>query len=124
MSVVSEIMSKYVFVTGRFDYADEFYCEVLGVFTEKEWEDKKAVVEAYFKKPGAKTVEIYFGTNEAIEVEYYQGWLSNFIVKKIKEPEAKLLAKLFGQGPNKEVSCTFGTGDGVFDTSRFTNEEE
>jgi hypothetical protein len=105
---------KYLLVTGNIDYADEFYCEMFGVFTEDEWNELCKKTKKFFKNHSE--VECYFGTNEQLIFEDYAHWVGSFKKKEISKEEADFLKKTFGD--------TFGTGSNAFDIHEQEEEDD
>lgn len=111
---------KYLLVTAIIDYADEFNCEMFGIFTDEQWKSLCDKTKKFFNKfeeglDGEETdetysesgeVEAYFGTNEALIFSDYKSWLKNFDKKEITKEQYDFLNKNFGK--------TWGTGSEAF----------
>jgi hypothetical protein len=105
-------------ITAKIDYADEFDCEMFAVMSKTDWDDYVETVSGYltelernFEKENewdSISVEVGFGTNEAIVFTGRDDWFDSFTVTEITQEEAKFLTKNFGKN--------FGTGSsGVFE---------
>lgn len=92
-------------VVGSCDFADEFDCEFLKLFTQEEWDALNSAVKEKFK--GHKPVEICFGTNEFLTIRDYDDWRSCFTVEEISDSTYNELSGIF--------VVEFGTGSGIFD---------
>ncbi len=75
------------------NYADEFDVYGFEVMTLKEWSGFKEAVKQVFES--RDEVEIYFGTNEAIEFTSYDNVMSSFKVTEIDNYEARTFQKHF-----------------------------
>jgi hypothetical protein len=78
------------------NWADELDVEGFMLWTEEKWNEHLSKVKEYFEK-SPHTVEMYFGTNEAIEYDNFEEYKRSFEVKKITPEEAKTLKKLFDE---------------------------
>ncbi len=108
---------KNLLVKASIDYADEFDCKMFGVFTEEKWNEVCENAKKRFAGDSSEddsedddsedsgTVEIYFGTNEALEFDSYNQWFKKMKITEISADEAEFLKKHFGK--------TFGTGSGA-----------
>ena len=130
------VTKNYVFVKASVCWADEFDCEMIGVFTKDNWDKKVQAVKDLFAKrkvakedkeyewePDYKPVTIYFGTNEELEITSAKDWIDECEVTPINEIQAKTLALLF-DADNKNHEFTFGTGSGFFDIVERVKEDE
>jgi crotonobetainyl-CoA:carnitine CoA-transferase CaiB-like acyl-CoA transferase len=110
---------KYLLLTAEIDYADEFYCEMFGVFTDEQWKALCEKTKKFFDGDAEKEddeeddeygygndTEVYFGTNEALNFSDYKDWLQNFKKKEITKAQYDFLKDTFGK--------TWGTGSGAF----------
>jgi hypothetical protein len=77
------------------DWADEFTVNGFRVMTESQWEDHKRLVR---KKKEDSHIEVYFGTNEALEWEGAEEYIDSFSITEITDEEADVLKRFFGQG--------------------------
>jgi len=82
-------MTKLLVKFGS-DYADEFQVSGFAVTTSKAWAQHESAARAG-KWPQSR----YFGTNEGIEWNSAEDYLSCFKVVEITDAEAKFLAKSF-----------------------------
>lgn len=112
---------KYLLLTANIDWADEFGCEMFGVFTDKQWEKLCEKTKALFKRfenpsenddedefgySESGEVEACFGTNESLQFGSYKDWVGKFTKKEITKEQYDFLKKTFGQ--------VYGTGSGAF----------
>lgn len=84
------------------DYADEFDCKEFRVFDSNDtytaWLDK------YKSKFENGPVKRYFGTNEYLDFDDFNDFMSCLSVQEISEEEAGMFKKYFGK-------YSFGTGN-------------
>jgi len=82
------------------DYADEFDVHGFRVMSKPDWDDfvSKAEKVNY-------PIEIYFGTNEAIEVDSFKELMRSFKVTELNETDAKCISQHFNNYANR---CEFG----------------
>lgn len=98
------------------NYADEFDVNGFRIATEEEWEQEKESMKAAFaasqeiqdffydpdipsyRRNYRRTIEMYFGTNEALEWDSYDDAISCFSAVKITEEEAESLNRLLNPG--------------------------
>lgn len=103
---------KKLLVKGRCDWADEFDCEFLGLFTEDNWNSIVKYTKEGFEKHDGEEVSVYFGSNEYIEIDSYKQWLSCFTVVEIPDSMYEKLLEVF--------PSPFGVGRQLFGVaSRF-----
>lgn len=100
---------KFLLIKASICWADEFDCEVFGVFTDKEWKDICKKTKKTFEENGQ--IEVAFGTNQCLEFSSYEDWLCHFKKTEITGLEAKFLKDNFGN--------MYGTGSGVFEVYNF-----
>lgn len=84
---------EYVFVKYSDNYADEFDVECVWVVRKELWQKWADNIRTNIKHE----VEIYFGTNEYIEIEDGETVVNNCEVRDISEDEARTIAKYFGE---------------------------
>lgn len=80
-----------ILVTAKKDYADEFDVCFLKIFNDDDWNLHLQKAENCFDKYGF--VEVYFGTNEAIEYSNFAEYKKSFKVQSIPEQEAEFIKK-------------------------------
>ena len=111
--------NPFVFVKCNVCYADEFDCEFFGVFPKEVWEKK---VEA--SKNISGEIEIYFGTNEFLEVYSSKDWMRRITVKEISKEEALWLQEAFHHSKDKTPNFTWGTGSNYLDIESYLEDED
>lgn len=98
--------AKFVLVTGKVNYADEFDLEFFAILTDTEWEKIDAAAKKLFKQdPYESGHDFYFGTNEAVTIENYDNWRNRLTVAPLPIAMKNRLVDLFGDSE-------FGTGVG------------
>ena len=101
-----------VLVKTDFNYADEFNCREFKVMDDDEYERWLAAWERKFDAD--KSVEIYFGTNEALTISSYDEFLAGLEITELAEVERKVFERHF-------CGDSWGTGS-VFDFDDFDDE--
>ncbi len=96
---------KYLLITASICWADEFDCEIFGVYTDEQWKKLCADTKKFFKAAGE--VEVCFGTNEELQFSDYKDWSRQFTKKEITEEQYNFLLETFGEN--------WGTGSGAFE---------
>lgn len=89
-------MEKYYIVIYRDNWADEFDIEAFQLFTEKEWLDATDSID----RSNDEQREIYFGTNEFIEISPKE-FFRNAIITELSLSRYNLIKNIIGE--------TFGT---------------
>jgi hypothetical protein len=120
-------MKYYILIKADFDFADEFSCKSFGVFLKEDWEklkvETKKVLDDFASKRKkhpefgfymGNGLEIYFGTNEYLQINDYADWIKNLSEIEITEAEYNFFRNNFGK--------TWGTGDSVFCVSDYAKE--
>lgn len=114
-------MNDYVFVTAQYDFADEFYCQVIFCGSQENLRKLKEAVKKFFINYSGKSAWFCFGTNEYIEIQNYeqfeptQGFYKdNYREYPISFEEYQRLIAMFNK-PNDKGWFTYGTGDNIFD---------
>jgi hypothetical protein len=111
---------KHLLIIASIDWADEFNCDMFGVFTDEQWKTLCEKTKKFFKKwetddfkddeekPYSESgeVECGFGTNEYLTFSSYEDWIGNFETKVITQEQYNFLKKSFGK--------TWGTASGAF----------
>lgn len=93
---MSHLLIKY-----QADYADEFY--IYGFLVERKEVWNKMVEDLYKYDEGvegsniANNLEYYFGTNEAVRLDYLSQILNDCSFTEITKDEAELITRLFGK---------------------------
>lgn len=113
---------KQLLIKFSTNYADEFDIEGFIVWTEEKWEAHKAKVKGFFDDladtplpdPGgrpnsyanrqARSIEVYFGTNESIFYNDYNHYLGCFEVIELSKQGYDSLKELF----NRNVVIQYG----------------
>lgn len=117
-------MSKYILAKADVDWADEFSCVCFEVSTKDAWEAYAEEVKKAFAKT-SRGVEIYFGTNEAMEIDSADEWFRNIKTQEITEDEANFLRKAFAPSYTKKgAPFSWGTGSGYFDILGYMDDDE
>lgn len=105
-------MKQMLLVKFSSNYADEFDVDGFKIMSEEDWEKHvRAATNAFDNQPEAskrnklfgaskEPVELYFGTNEALEFNDLKEYLGAFVVTKLSSTEHKTLEKLFPSGEN------------------------
>lgn len=100
---------------SSYDYCDEFDCECFMTFdTRKDYDEWLAAIQNQLNEE--MTIEHYFGTNEALQINSVQEVEDSIELIEISKEEQKVIKKLFGDG-------SFGTGN-IFDIGYYPEEEE
>jgi hypothetical protein len=86
---------EYVLVRLDACWADEFDVRHAWVMTREEYEEGVESSKQELEKRGRYT-EIYFGTNEAIEVENFDDYMSNLSVEIISKEDYEAFNRMFG----------------------------
>ena len=107
-------MNDYVFVTVKFDYADEFDCEPIFCGSLQNFENLKLLIKTWFEINDGQIAYIYFGTNECIEVTSYDDIFKPYHNYRYREipisfEEYQSLIRIFGKQNDKGYFVT-GTG--------------
>jgi len=84
---------EYVLVIVSADYADEFNVCQSYVMTKDEYD--QAVETSRKNLEGKRYTEIYFGTNEAIEVDGFDDYMRNISVKSITKEDYDAYLRMF-----------------------------
>lgn len=101
-----------VLVKYSVNYADEFDCDGLGIFTLDRWDIIVSNTKKAFKDCNT-SIELYFGSNESIEFESFKEWYNCFSVTPITQEEYDTLKQLIFP----EYGITLGTCSRIFDVS-------
>lgn len=80
-----------VLVTWHDNWADEMTVEGFKIFDEAEWESYKQELKSLEKR-----FSVCFGANEDIQYENGQELIDALTSKKLKNDEAKIIEKIFG----------------------------
>jgi len=88
---------KYYLVEQETNYADEFDLEGFWIQeAESEEKLKKELVQNLIGERGDFPMEIYFGSNEAVEFENENDYISTLKISEITKEEYDVVVKLFG----------------------------
>lgn len=85
---------EYVLVTLGADYADEFDVSHAWTMTKGDYDDAVKETKKYFDENGE--TEIYFGTNEYINVSDFDDYMSNLSVENISKEDYETFNRMFG----------------------------
>lgn len=87
---------EYVLVTLDADYADEFDVCHAWAMTKEAYDEGVKSSREYFESRGRGYTEIYFGTNEAIDVDNFNDYMSNLSVETISKEDYEAFHRMFG----------------------------
>ncbi len=114
---------KYVLVKSSFNWADECDFEGFEVWNQKELEETKKEVKAFFDS--GKTITVYFGTNEDREFHNYTEIFRNVEEIPLKDNEAKIINKIFNGRFGYPLSNVLDNmNDEDDDNEDYSNEDE
>jgi len=82
-------MYKLIKMTA--DYADEFDCKAFALMSDEAWEKLEDRARSFDDDQ-----EVYFGTNEYIEISSFRDWAARLNIADIADEEAITLERLFG----------------------------
>lgn len=100
-----------VLIKTTFDYADEFDCCEMCVMADEDYE---IWLNSWERRLTNETVEIYFGTNEALQIMSFEEFKQGLEVSELTEAEAKVFDKFF--------DGSFGTGN-IFNQDWIEDED-
>lgn len=83
-------MSKYKIVKFAANYADEFDIDGIRIFEEKDWDEY--VENMHIEWPD----EWYFGTNEFIEFQSFEDFMSKFTINTVSGKRAQYFNEMVG----------------------------
>jgi hypothetical protein len=82
-----------VLVKTTYNYADEFDVYGLIVMDESIYLKGRTAVQLHFDNDGDE-IEIYFGTNEAINIESFEDFESGIEIEYLTDDEVDMLERL------------------------------
>lgn len=114
-------MLDYVFATAKYDYADEFYCEVIFCGSRENFEKLKEEARKFFERLPGCSAWFCFGTNEYLDIPSYQNFLLEYdgVTPKIRDypisfEEYQKFMKIFDR-VNEKGWFVYGTASHVFE---------
>ena len=91
-------MEKQILIKFDANYADEFDVEGFVVMSASAWEEHKTMAKEFFENGGH--AEQYFGTNEYVEFDSYEDYMSAIKTTELDETQYEVLETLFNEHRN------------------------
>lgn len=85
---------EYVLITLDACWADEFDVSHAWTMTREDFDEGVKETKKYFEENGG--TEIYFGTNEGLDVDDFDDYMSNLSVQDISKEDYEAFNRMFG----------------------------